>query len=151
MIFHFPDPLGEYLSINSGKGRKMKWNEMKCIEVSYYTLVSFQASHQLARNVELRLHGCKLLAKVKPIDEGDSEKHEVLQSVPSEEHKRSSKKGKTYLKPNTQNISHSLIEEHKATITVGVIMGVFLLCWGPFFISNIVSGFCKVNYLSYRI
>ena len=124
---------------------------MKCIEVSYYTLVSFQASHQLARNVELRLHGCKLLAKVKPIDEGDSEKHEVLQSVPSEEHKRSSKKERTYLKPNTQNISHSLIEEHKATITVGVIMGVFLLCWGPFFISNIVSGFCKVNYFSHRI
>lgn len=33
--------------------------------------------------------------------------------------------------------------DHKAAITVGVIMGVFLLSWVPFFCVNIVASFCK--------
>lgn len=33
--------------------------------------------------------------------------------------------------------------DHKAAITVGVIMGVFLGCWVPFFCVNIVAAFCK--------
>jgi len=35
------------------------------------------------------------------------------------------------------------IKDHKAAITLGVIMGVFLVCWVPFFCINIVAGFCK--------
>lgn len=32
--------------------------------------------------------------------------------------------------------------DHKAAITLGVIMGTFLFCWVPFFTINIVSAFC---------
>ncbi|XP_065352539.1 dopamine receptor 1-like [Cloeon dipterum] len=35
------------------------------------------------------------------------------------------------------------VSDHKAAITVGVIMGVFLVCWVPFFVVNIVAAFCK--------
>ena len=35
------------------------------------------------------------------------------------------------------------VSDHKAAITVGVIMGVFLVCWVPFFIINIVAAYCK--------
>jgi dopamine D1-like receptor len=32
--------------------------------------------------------------------------------------------------------------DHKAAITLGVIMGVFLFCWVPFFTINIIGAFC---------
>lgn len=42
-----------------------------------------------------------------------------------------------------QNNSSQSIVDHKAAITIGIIMGSFLLCWVPFFLMNIVLSMCK--------
>ncbi|CAO1356089.1 unnamed protein product [Diamesa tonsa] len=52
--------------------------------------------------------------------------------------------GKKFVKryqPNQMSAYHT--SDRKAAVTVGVIMGTFLVCWMPFFCVNIVAAFCK--------
>ena len=44
--------------------------------------------------------------------------------------------------PHKVGTSQSKISDHKAAITLGIIMGVFLFCWTPFFTINIIGAFC---------
>lgn len=53
--------------------------------------------------------------------------------VPSTKNKRTSKRRPSGL---------LAIKEHKALKTLGFIMGVFTLCWLPFFVANIIKVFC---------
>lgn len=45
------------------------------------------------------------------------------------------------------------VSDHKAAVTLGFIMGIFLVCWVPFFIVNVTSAFCKtcISELCFKI
>ncbi|PVD29386.1 hypothetical protein C0Q70_08637 [Pomacea canaliculata] len=44
---------------------------------------------------------------------------------------------------NGSSKSSYKVSDHKAAVTLGIIMGVFLLCWVPFFIVNPIAAFCS--------
>lgn len=50
-----------------------------------------------------------------------------------------------------QNYQHHHVTDHKAAITLGVIMGTFLACWLPFFCMNIIAPFCDIPELVFKI
>ena len=57
--------------------------------------------------------------------------------------KRSASFRLTSSKQQQHQQTTSQLATHKAAITLGIIMGSFLLCWVPFFCLNIIKAFCQ--------
>lgn len=82
-----------------------------------------------------RMHVRNIKAMIKPLQLAVDEE---LNSSP----------GPSGLNSNHHHHHHALshqphISDHKAAVTLGFIMGIFLICWVPFFIVNVTSAFCK--------
>lgn len=111
---------------------KIYWNRF--FNVSCYICVnrfSLSASDRLYCYAQKHVRSIRAVTKV---DENSNGK-------PYRSIRRVKQPKKSIIKYNQSSAYNA--SDHKAAITVGVIMGVFLLSWVPFFCVNIVASFCK--------
>ncbi|XP_055742861.1 beta-1 adrenergic receptor-like isoform X2 [Salvelinus fontinalis] len=86
------------------------------------TRLRFQSEWPAPTTTQLSNHSCNIL----PLGYGGSS------SCASSTRKRSSRRRPSRL---------TVVKEHKALKTLGIIMGTFTLCWLPFFVANIINVF----------
>lgn len=114
-----------------------------CVMVAFYTRLYMYARMHV-RNIRAMTRPLQLSHDDDPNDRHDSSRHGSAQvgfgSVNAQQQQQ-------------QQQQPAQVSEHKAAVTLGIIMGTFLICWVPFFIINITAAFCKtcISELCFKI
>ncbi|XP_067253677.1 adrenoceptor beta 3b [Chanodichthys erythropterus] len=141
-LISFVPIMNHYSHANYSKAQEC-FDDSECCDFHpnhYYAIFSSVVSFYVPLIIMVFVYGKVFVIATRQLKLIDKDRLRFLSTSMEDSCENAISVGKTVRSCRRRSTRHA-IKEHKALKTLGIIMGIFILCWLPFFVFNIIKAF----------